>query len=240
VGKVNEFTGATNAALQFIEANPNYVVVFGILPTEPNTGLGYIKKREEITEIDGYTVSKVASFHEKPNLATAKKFIRNGQYLWNGGYFLFSAQGMIKHFRELSPEITKRVEQYLNNPQPDLYSQVPSEQIDTAIAEKLSSNNLAVIPVDLDWSDIGSWATLHEILTKNGQSNATPSGIHVSDDDGSGTLVLGGSKLIVTVGLQDAVVIDTDDVILICDKKSSQDVKKIVEKLKKEGKEHLL
>lgn len=237
VGKPKVFTEATKAALSFIEKNPEYVVTIGVRPTEPNTGLGYIKMGEKLESIQKRTIFHVDSFHEKPDQKTAEEFVTSGEYLWNGGYYLFNGAKMIEYYEQLAPEILRTVREYVEDPTVELYNTVPSEPIDRAISEKLS--NLAVIPVEMDWSDIGNWATLHEILSEHGKKSEVVIGDNISDKT-SNTLVMGGSKLVVTVGVKDIVVIDTDDVILICEKGSVQDVKKIVEQLQEQGREHLL
>jgi mannose-1-phosphate guanylyltransferase/mannose-6-phosphate isomerase len=237
VGKPKVFAEATKAVFSFIEKHPEYVVTIGVRPTEPNTGLGYIKMGDKLESIQKRAIFHVESFHEKPNQITAEEFVTSGEYLWNGGYYLFNGAKMIEYYEQLAPEILRTVGEYIEDPTVELYNSVPSEPIDKAISEKLS--NLAVIPVEMDWSDIGNWATLHEILSEQGKSTEVVIGDSISDKT-SNTLVMGGSKLIVTVGVKDIVVIDTDDVILICEKGSVQDVKKIVEQLQEQGREHLL
>lgn len=237
VGKPQVFTAATKAVFSFIEKHPEYVVTIGVRPTEPNTGLGYIKMGEKLESIQKRSIFHVDSFHEKPDQNTAEEFVASGEYLWNGGYYLFNGAKMVEYYEQLAPEILRTIREYINDPTVELYNSVPSEPIDKAISEKLS--NLAVIPVEMDWSDIGNWATLHEILSEQGKSSEVVIGDNISNET-SNSLVMGGSKLIVTVGVKDIVVIDTDDVILICEKGSVQDVKKIVEQLQEQGREHLL
>lgn len=237
VGKPKVFNQITKAALTFLEKNPEYVVTIGIRPTEPNTGLGYIKMGERLDSINKRAIFQVDSFHEKPDQATAEEFVTSGEYLWNGGYYLFSAKQIIEYYQQLAPEILAKVQEYLENPSAENYNAIPAEPIDKAISEKLSK--LAVIPAEMDWSDIGNWATLHEILAAQGKSSEVVIGDNVADNV-ENTLIMGGSKLIATIGLKDIVVIDTDDVILICEKGSVQDVKKIVEQLQEQGRDHLL
>lgn len=237
VGKKNVFTSATKAAFEFIEKNPTFTVTIGIHPDEPNTGLGYIKMGEILHSTRSKLIKAVESFHEKPDSTKALEFVESGDYLWNGGYYLFAAKEMVENFRRYSPKILTKVMHYLESPSLKRYREVPSESLDIAIAEKVKK--LAVIPVEMDWSDIGNWATLHEILVSKGKNSQVATANHLGDST-ENSLVLGGSKLIVTVGIKDVVVVDTDDVILICDKGSVQDVKKVVEQLKKQGKEELI
>jgi len=236
IGKEAVFCQATEAALHFLEKNPEYVATIGIYPTEPNTGLGYIKKGSELSN-EGEIILAVESFHEKPDRARAEEFLNSGQYLWNGGYYLFNGAQMMAYYRQFIPETLAKLEQYCQEPTAELYNSIKAEAIDKAISEKL--NTLAVIPVDMEWSDVGNWATLHEILAAQGESSQVVMGKHIGNGS-ENTLIMGGHKLIATVGLKDIVVIDTDDVILICQKDSVQDVKKIVEQLQAEGKEEYL
>lgn len=237
IGKPKIFAQTAKAALDFLEKNPRYVATIGVHPSEPNTGLGYIKVGERLDKVGGKVIANVDSFHEKPDLETAEKFVESGRYLWNGGYYLFNAQVMVGYFEQLAPKIIGAVRRYRQSPSEQAYNQVPSQSVDTAIAEKL--DQMVVVAAEMEWSDIGNWAVLHEILTATGKTAQVATELHISDNS-ENTLVLGGSKLIATVGLKDVVVIDTDDVILICDKGSVQDVKKIVEQLQEQGRDHLL
>ncbi len=237
IGKPKVFGRATEAILEFLERQPEYVATIGIRPTEESTGLGYIKMGEKLSAPKGRVIFAVESFHEKPDQQTAQAFVESGEYLWNGGYYLFNGQQMVNYFQSLAPDIFSAVQRFLKAPSAAAYEKVPSIAIDKAISEKL--DKLAVMPAEMDWSDIGNWAALHEILASSGKQSAIAIGDHIGNGS-KNTLVMGGSKLIVTVGLKDVVVVDTDDVILVCDKGSVQDVKKIVEQLQEQGRGHLL
>lgn len=237
VGKPKVFQAASEVLMNFIEKNPEYVATLGVRPTEPNTGLGYLKIGPKLAQANRRSIFKVDSFHEKPDAKTAEEFVNSGEYLWNGGYYLFNGAAMVEYFQTLAPKILQAVQNYRQTPDLESYQKVPSEPIDKAIAEKLSS--IATVPVEMDWSDIGNWATLHEVLSAEGKASEVVVGDHLSENS-ENTLIMGGSKLIVTVGVKDIVVIDTDDVILICQKGSVQDVKKIVERLQKQGREEYL
>ena len=140
---------------------------------------------------------------------------------------------MIDLYRQHAPRLLAGLEEYIANPAPKLFEALAKEPFDTAIAEKIE--DLAVIPAEMNWSDVGDWAALHDVLQAQGKSSQVVTSNHIGNGS-ENTLVMGGSKLIATVGLKDIVVIDTDDVILVCHKDSVQDVKKIVEKLQEEGK----
>lgn len=236
IGKERVFTAVTESAFQYIEKNPEAVVTIGIRPNEPNTGLGYIKVGERLARERGREVLSVEAFTEKPDLETTQAFVESGEYLWNGGYYLFNGAAMLKHFENLAPKIFVAVKSYFAK-NANAYSKAPAISLDVAIAEKLKS--LAVVPAEMEWSDIGNWATLHEILASQGKNSEVVTGDHIGEHP-ENSLVLGGNKLIATVGVKDIVVIDTDDVILICHKESVQDVKKIVEQLQKQNRSEFL
>lgn len=238
VGKPKVFTKTVEAIFDFLDAQPEYVATIGIHPTEANTGLGYIKVGEKLASHKGKPVLAVESFHEKPDVSTAEEFVESGQYLWNGGYYLFNGAQMIEHYRQLLPDTLAKLEQFVQEPtNAALYESIPSEAIDKAISEKLSK--LAVVSADMEWSDIGNWAALHEILSAGGKISEVATGDHIGNGT-ENTLIMGGNKLIVTVGIKDVVVIDTDDVILVCHRDTVQDVKKIVEQLEEQGREEYL
>lgn len=238
IGQENEFIETVQAVLDFLETKPEYVVTIGINPTEPNTGYGYIEMGEHLQTVGERKIFVVKSFHEKPDAVTAKKFVESWEFLWNGGYYLFKGTTMIEYFERLIPETLMQLQNYLADPtQAHLYTDIPAEPIDTAVAEKLE--HLAVIPVDMEWSDIGNWATLHEILSKAGEFEQIAIGEHIGHNTDN-SLIVGHRKLIATVGLKNVIVIDTEDALLVCDRDSVQDVKKIVEQLEKQEKHHLL
>ncbi len=238
VGKEEVFNLAVESVFKFLETNKNYVVTIGINPTEPNTGLGYIKMGELIESIDNQKIFKVDSFHEKPDLETAEKFLEQSEYLWNGGCYLFSAAQMLEHYRHLAPEITEKLEKFIDNPDDTaLYESIPSEPIDKAISEKLET--LAVLPVDMDWSDIGSWSALHDILSDQTKKKQVVVGDHLTIDT-TNSLIFGHKKLIATVGLDNVIVVDTEDAILIAQRDAVQDVKKIVEQLQEQKRTEFL
>ncbi|QQG50047.1 MAG: mannose-1-phosphate guanylyltransferase [Candidatus Berkelbacteria bacterium] len=238
VGKIEVFTAAVKSILSFLENHREFVVTIGINPTEPNTGLGYIEMGEQLEKIGDNKIFKVESFQEKPDLETAQKYVEQWEYLWNGGYYLFSVREMIEHYRRLAPEILEKLEKFVENPSDtELYKTIPAEPIDKAIAEKLDS--LAVVPVDMDWSDIGNWATLQEILGGNGALKQVILGHHIGINTDR-SFVFGNKKLIATVGLEDIVVIETEDAILVAHRDAVQDVKKVVEQLQEQEKHEYL
>ena len=163
IGKEDSFVEVVKSAYEFLDDNPQYVVTIGIKPTEPHTGYGYIKTGNTIDK----DITEVEKFVEKPDLETAKKFFESSEYLWNGGYYFFSGKQMAKYFEEFIPHTLELLQDVVKNNHLEIYRQIPKESIDTAVAEKVSK--LAVIAADLDWSDIGNWSALHDVLEDRGQ-----------------------------------------------------------------------
>lgn len=242
VAKTDEFKRAMLVAKQIVQKHPEKIVVVGINPTRPETGFGYIKMNGLFATIDKTQIFTVEEFVEKPDLATAKKYVAKWNYLWNASYFIFRADTMMKLFAKHQSKIYTILEKILkeyqksepdNNTINELYKKMPEESIDTGIIEK--TKDIVVIPADLGWNDIGSWGSLHDVLSSNTGANVITKGHHigVGDED---ILVYSKDKMIATVGLKNIIIVDTGDVTLICDKNKSQDIKKMIEKLKEEGK----
>ena len=242
VEKVSNYQEAILHFLNFVEKNPKYLAAIGIKPTRPETGFGYIKIGKKFP---GVQVFAGEQFVEKPDLKTAKKYLASGKYLWNASYFAFRAGEMLKMFQKYAPEIYKGLRNILRvlgetNEKAIIkkeYAKFPLIPIDTAIAEK--HNKLALVPADLGWSDVGSWASLYDIIAKRMGEHTVARGHHIGVDN-KNCLIFAQDKLLATVGLEDIIIVDTDDVTLVCNKNKSQDVKLLLEKLKKEGKEHYL
>mgnify|MGYP001276998956 CR=1 FL=1 len=229
VNKIANYQKAINLSFSFVEKNPKYLTAIGINPTKPDTGFGYIKKGKKISS---QNVFEVEEFVEKPNLETAKKYLKSGKYLWNACYFTFKAAEMLEMFSKYEPDIYKGLRKILKGDDINaIYAKFPLAPIDTAIAEK--AEFIAVIPADMDWSDVGSWESLYELLSKN-DSMVISKGHHIGIDN-KNCLIYAQDKLLATVGLEDIIIVDTPDVTLICNKKKSQDVKKLIEVLKKSG-----
>jgi mannose-1-phosphate guanylyltransferase/mannose-6-phosphate isomerase len=212
-------------------AQEGYIVTFGIKPEKPETGYGYIKTGDRIEAtgagIDGY---KVERFAEKPDVETAEKYLKEGDYYWNSGMFAFSIDTIIKEFQSHEPKImellNKRFDEILLN-----FDQMPDISIDYAIAEK--SDRVAMLPLDLYWNDIGSWDSLCDIMSKDVDGN-TKIGDIVSIDTKE-TLIIGSKRLISTIGLKDYLVVETGDAILIAKKGEAQKVRDIVKTLRGQG-----
>jgi len=223
IGNEKEFQKVLQKSFEV--AKKDYLVLVGIRPTDPDTGLGYIKMGQNI-EVDTYQVEK---FVEKPDLATAKKYLASGQYLWNGGMFIAKPEVILDLFKKHAPKIIKSLAKN--------YKKTPNISFDYAVAEK--AKKVAVIPGDFAWSDIGNWGKLLEMLSEKVGDNIVIGSEHFGIDT-SGCLIHGTERLVATVGLKDIIVVDTPDVVLVCHKDKAQEVKKIVEGLKDKGKEKYL
>ena len=205
-------------------ARQGYIVAFGIKPVYPETGYGYIKVTGE--DLGGYYL--VERFTEKPNLETAKRFLSEGNYLWNSGMFVFTIETMIEELRLCAPEIY----QLFNQPLDDIianFQKMPDISIDYAVMEK--SKKVVAIPMDIYWSDIGSWDSLYDALDKDGKANVILGDVLAKDTESC--LVIGNKRLIATVDLKDLIIVETDDAILIAKRGSAQKVKHVVEELKR-------
>ncbi|HBR68879.1 MAG TPA: mannose-1-phosphate guanylyltransferase/mannose-6-phosphate isomerase [Rhodospirillaceae bacterium] len=210
-------------------ADGGYLVTFGIKPTRPETGYGYILQG---SPLENPLAHKVDKFVEKPDLKTAQSYLDAGTYLWNSGMFFFRASTLLEQFKEYSPAILSKVSQSMTaggKISPDAYLAIPSEPFDKAVMEK--SGHVAVVPCDPEWSDIGSWQSLWELLEKDENGNSTEGNVALSGVQN--TLIKAKDRLIAVAGLKDIVVIDTGDAILIADKNNGEAIKALVTGLPK-------
>jgi mannose-1-phosphate guanylyltransferase/mannose-6-phosphate isomerase len=207
------------------------IVTLGIHPNRPETGYGYIKKLQEKCFHGSH---RVEQFVEKPNSVTAQKYLLSGNYLWNSGMFAFTIETLMneiqKHASDIYECLQGKYEDVLAN-----FSKMPDISIDYAVMEKAS--RVVVLPLELSWSDVGSWDNVYEILDKDEHQNAKVG--QVVDVDTKNCMIIGGKRLIATIGLEDMLVIETDDVILISKRQESQKVKQLVEKLKLQGRKEV-
>jgi mannose-1-phosphate guanylyltransferase len=221
-------------------AGEGYPVVIGVNPTHPSTAYGYIQLDRELKEFGPTKVFLVKKFIEKPTLARAKKFLESWDYLWNSGISILRVDSFLDLFARYLPDhfaALQTVEKVLDSEKETktierIFVDLEKIPIDTAIWEKIK--NLAVIPADLGWSDIGSWSILKEVLKNNYGTNVVVKGKFCGLDS-QNCLVYGGERLITAIGLENMAIIDTDDAVLICPMDQAQKVKDLVNKLRKEG-----
>ncbi len=221
INDVEKFTQTIKSSEHF--ANEGFIVTFGIKPNYPETGYGYICTENE----------KVVSFVEKPNRQTAEKYIQNGNYFWNSGIFMFKASTIIKEFKKYCPEIDsviKNIDFSEKSISFTEFDKMPNISIDYAIMEK--SSNIVMVELKSDWKDLGSWKSIYEISPKDENNNVFVG--HVLDKDSKNSLVYSSSKLVATIGLEDTVIVETEDAILACKKDKTDEVKQVYETLKQQ------
>ena len=222
-------------------ARRNKLVTFGIVPTHAETGYGYIQRGSSLPQ-QGF---EVARFVEKPDSGTAQDYLDAGDYYWNSGMFMFKASVYLEALREFRPDILDACIRAFEGGSQDMdfvrvdeaaFAECPEESIDYAVMEKTS--DAAVIPLDAGWSDIGSWSALWEIGKKDAEGNVCKGDSLAINTRNS--LVHAEHKLVATVGVEDLIVVETKDAVLVAHKDDVQDVKKVVEAIKNDGRhEHM-
>ena len=233
-----------NMGLQnaFELANAGRIVTFGIKPTSPNTGFGYIKSKKTLN-FKSPQGSEIERFIEKPNLGLAKEFLLDERYSWNSGMFAFKASTIISEIKKFYPEIINCCKKALESSTEDLdfkriekkvFSDCPSYSIDVAVMEKTKIGS--VVPLNIKWTDIGSWKSLWEYEKKNEQGNVVEGKVFLNNVYNS-YFNSSRNRLLVGMGVKDLIVVDTDDVTLISDKNNSQEVKNLVKEIKAIGME---
>jgi mannose-1-phosphate guanylyltransferase/mannose-6-phosphate isomerase len=240
-------------------AKGNYLVTFGIKPSRPETGYGYIKVDQSL-KIEPRGLHKVEGFFEKPDLETAKRYFSDGNYFWNSGIFVWQTSAILseikKHLPSLyrtlmetelllfPPDESNKLDKHNGLMDPmrlnrfkDHYSRLESVSIDYGIMER--SHNTLMVPAAFQWSDLGSWSALDEMIEKDGAGNILKG--NTIDIESQNSIIFSGERLIATIGLKDMVVVDTPDATLVTPKEKAQEVRKIVETLKQTNREeHLL
>jgi len=233
---VEAFYNAINIARN--QAQEGKLATFGIVPTNANTGYGYIKSSKE-NDSGAY---KVEEFVEKPDLKTAEKYLNQGNYLWNSGMFMFKADTLIDELTIHSPDTVKLVSDAVNNATQDfnfirldrqVFESSPSNSIDYALMEK--SDNVVVVPLDAGWSDIGSWSALYDIGVKDSSGNVLKGDVTAKDT--TNTYIYASHHMVTTVGVDNLIVIDTPDATFIASQDKAHEVKSIVESLQKKGRD---
>ena len=216
-------------------AENDALVTLGIQPTFPNTGYGYIQFENSKNEL-----KKVKKFTEKPNLEIAEQFLKSGDYLWNAGIFVWSVKSILKAFKTHLPEMFALFSNGKNNYNTSLENQFidanyafsENISIDFGIMEK--ANNVFVLPVNFAWNDLGTWSSLYSELKKDSHQNATLGGQVIYIDSANNIVKTQSKKRVVIQGLNDYIVVEKEDVILICPKNKEQEIKQITSEVKNE------
>lgn len=226
------FINTLKDACDIASLNSN-LVTLGITPDYPETGYGYIKFNPAVCEGRAFQVDK---FVEKPTLEVAKEYLASEEYLWNSGMFVWKVSSIIQKMKEFMPDVHKGlmlIRESIGTPEEDIileksFQDFPSISIDYGVMEK--SNNIYTIPGTFGWDDVGSWLAVERIKKTNEFGNVVDG--NVITIDSKNCIIEGDKKLIAAVGIENLVIVDTDDAILICDKNSAGDIKKVLENLK--------
>lgn len=239
------FADTLSLAAKVAEQDDNLVTI-GITPSYPETGYGYINFEQENTaSVNIYpNVYKVRRFVEKPNLETARQYLHEGTYLWNSGIFVWKTSTLLRNFSMFMPELAAGVARLQStvgtsaypNAVTDFFAQCPSVSIDYGIMEK--AQHIYTIPGSFGWDDVGSWLSLERINPVDEQGNFFQGNVIQTGTENS--IVISDGHLVATVGVQNLIVVETDDVTLVCDKDNTQDVKKIVAMLRETERTHFL
>jgi mannose-1-phosphate guanylyltransferase len=242
VGQPELFRQVLSAAEQV--ARQGHLVTLGMNPRQPHTGYGYIETGERLEDVGEHAVYNVRRFTEKPDEQTARRFVEDGRHFWNSGMFIWKASVILeeiaRHLPRLSACLTE-LEGVLGTDKENevlerTWPTVEKETIDFGVMEK--AQNVVVIPVEIGWSDVGSWASLGDLLPADDDGNIVV-GTHLGLET-TGSLIYSPKRLVATVGVEDLIVVETDDVILVCRRDRAEDVKALVDKLEQEGLDHCL
>lgn len=233
IKNIEAFEGAVSSAAR--QAEQNKLVTFGIVPTAPETGYGYVKMGKVVSG----DVRQVDQFVEKPDRATAEDYISTGDYLWNSGMFMFKAERYLQELQQHNPAMVTACEQAMNKAASDLdftridseaFESCPADSIDYAVMEK--TDDAVVVSLAAEWNDLGSWSALWEVSDKDENGNVLKG--DVIDQDSKDCYVQAEHKLIATIGLEHTIVVETDDAIMVAKKDRVQEVKAIVNQLKQQ------
>jgi len=241
----DHYIADTNTFLKVLKAaetsaGKGYLVTLGIEPTSPSTGYGYIEQDQFLEQINGIAAYQVRRFIEKPDRDTAVRMVTQGGYSWNSGMFVWQVSRIMQEFETQMPDLSQvlsRISQCIHTAdyQQNLFQiwhQVKKETIDYGIMENAS--RIAVIPVSMGWVDVGSWTSLDQLYTPDANGNVwtVP---HVAIDTQNTVAMSDCQKLIATIGVEDLIIIDSQDALLVCAKSREQEVKTVVKQLQLEG-----
>ena len=224
----DEFARNLQQSFDFCQSN-DALMTLGIQPTFPNTGFGYI----EFDKSDENSIKKVNQFREKPDYETAKSFLEQGNFLWNGGIFIWSAKSITTAFEKFQPQMNnlfqEGVANYNTTTEKDFidnnYANAENISIDYAVMEK--ADNVYVLPATFDWNDLGTWGSLHEKLKKDDQNNVVVNATVIMENATNNIVRSDAKKLIIVDGINDYIIVDKEDVLLIYPKSKEQDIKRI-------------
>lgn len=229
ISKISVFEKVMKSGLDYVKSQPN-ILTIGIEPDRPNTGYGYIEYSKRSIS-DGLTPVHVEQFKEKPNLKTAKEYLASGNFSWNSGIFLWSLATINRSFEKNAPEVMRFFETDSNIYNTDkeenfiheVYQKCPSISIDYAVLEK--AENVSVINTDIGWSDVGTWVSLQNHINKSVKGNFIISGDVLMEDSTGNIVNLPEGKILATKGLDNFIIVESDDVLMIVAKEYEQNIK---------------
>ncbi|MEJ2411865.1 MAG: sugar phosphate nucleotidyltransferase [Anaerolineales bacterium] len=246
IGNLKLFQQLLTAAYQV--ATEGYLVTLGITPSFPATGYGYIRQGKELGKYQGLEVYQVREFTEKPDQEQAQKMVASGEYSWNSGMFIWQTQAILEEIKRQMPNLDSKlslIKEAWDTPEWEgtirrVWPEIEPQTIDFGIME--NARQVAVIPAGkLDWNDVGSWEALYDLLPADENGNIVQGSEHLSLET-TGTIVHGkeNPRTVVTIGVKDLIVVDTGEILLICDRSRAQDVRQAVKQLKESGRTDLI
>ena len=246
IGRVEKFLESIKKAEEVIQETGKLLDI-SIYPTNPNTALGYTRIGKKVFDKNGIEFYEFLGHTEKPDFKTAQKYLEKGGYLWHANYYMWTPKLFLEAYQKYTPKLYEDLEKIKialeagnDEKAGEIYCQIEKISIDYAIMEKMNPKNVLIIQGDFDWKDIGAWDTLHEnLMTKTDEKRNLVKGERLNMDS-SGCVIYGSDKkMIATIGIDDLIVIDSDDALLVCPKSRAQDVKKVVDELKERGEKYI-
>lgn len=237
------FLSTLRAAVAMARKQPA-LITLGIRPVSPETGYGYIEAGDQVHKVQEHRFYKVTSFHEKPDAERAKDYLEKNNFFWNSGIFVWQAEAILAEMKNYLPGLytdLHRLKPFLDTDGLDqeinqIYPELESISIDYGVMEK--ADNVLMIPADFSWNDLGSWASMAQIWPRDEQSNAHQGEIMAMESRGN--VVFAQQKLCVLLGVDDLIVVDTEDALLVCPVNRAQDIGKILDAMKQRGMEGYL
>ena len=245
ISDLKEYKRILSLAYQTAEST-NRIVTIGLWPTSPATGYGYIRFSENPIGTEGSEVYSLQRFVEKPELLRAQEYVSSGKYLWNSGMFIWKASVIIKEFETHMPELYEKLNAIydkLCTPEEaayiaEVYPTLQSTSIDYGIMEKTSG--VCVIPAEFGWNDVGSWDSMSEVFPTDEEGNVVRAKESLLLDTKNTIISSDSHRMITTVGVENLIIVDTGDALMICARNRAQDVKKLIEELKRNGRTDLI
>lgn len=226
------------------------IVKVDVRPTFPSTQLGYVEIGERATRIDDFDAYEFVRFSEKPDLRTARHYLEHGKHLWNTGYFVWNSATILDLYRKYAPDAyaaLRRIMEAMGTPDEERvtereYAAIPKQSVDYGVFSHIQPGEMLTIPADLGWADVGAWDVLRDELSEGDGANVVMNEAteHVGIDTYNSVIYSSTGKLIATIGIDNLVIVDTPDALLVVPADRAQDVKKIVDRLKAEGKTEYL